>query len=58
METECNKTLSGYQPHQFSDGEERDSSRNVGIFAFQPPDASGTPREFYLTQFFFFDAGI
>jgi len=32
---------------QFLDDENRDNSQNVGLFAFQTPDADGSPKIFY-----------
>jgi len=32
---------------QFPDDENRDNSQNIGLFAFQTPDADGSPKIFY-----------
>jgi len=31
---------------QFPDDENRDNSQNIGLFAFQTPDADGSPKIF------------
>jgi hypothetical protein len=34
---------------QFRNDENSDGSWNIGLFAFQPPDAAGSLREFYFS---------
>jgi len=42
--TECNEVLSGYQPGQVVDDEDRDGLRKVGFFTVQSLDPVEIPR--------------